>query len=237
MRAGLTPRTLTLYLADRMLDEGNNVVPIDGQPGTGKSTTALYLAWRLADVLGEEFDPETNTYVSREQYLAAIQGQLNGERRDGEIHHLDEGANVAYSREHSSRSNRRVKQIQQQVRVLGNTEFWCTPDFFMLDAELRENYVNARVLMIRKRVALIMRRARNPFTGEERWEQGKPWRVPDVPTLLPGVWAKYYAKAKGAKRRRMQEILDQEFTERPPAKRLRLREPTPIPPTPPTGEG
>lgn len=106
------------------------VVIIDGAEGSGKSS----VAFQLCHYLEKGWSPEDRVIIDYEDWLQFYEA---GQR--GCTYLLDEGGDLAFSRDAMSGQNKHVVRILQMARILNNIMIICCPSIHWLDKYLREH--------------------------------------------------------------------------------------------------
>lgn len=106
------------------------VVIIDGAEGSGKSS----LAFQLCHYLEPGWNPKERVIIDYEDWLQFYEA---GQR--GCTYLLDEGGDLAFSRDAMSGQNKHVVRILQMARILNNLMIICCPSIHWLDKYLREH--------------------------------------------------------------------------------------------------
>lgn len=116
----------------RALTDQNDdcVVIIDGLEGSGKSS----IAFQLCHYLEPGWDPQNRVIIDYEDWLQFYEA---GERKCTYL--LDEGGDLAFSRDAMSGQNKHVVRILQMARILNNIMIICCPSIHWLDKYLREH--------------------------------------------------------------------------------------------------
>lgn len=106
------------------------VIIIDGSEGSGKSS----LAFQLCHYLEKGWAPRDRVIIDYEDWLQFYEA---GQRRCTYL--LDEGGDLAFSRDAMSGQNKHVVRILQMARILNNIMVICCPSIHWLDKYLREH--------------------------------------------------------------------------------------------------
>lgn len=106
------------------------IIIIDGAEGSGKST----LAFRLCHALEHGWDPNERVIIDYDDWLEFYEAQYRGC-----VYLLDEGGDLAFSRDAMSGQNKHIVRILQMSRILNNIMVVCCPNLYWLDKYLREH--------------------------------------------------------------------------------------------------
>lgn len=107
------------------------VILIDGPEGSGKSTLAFFLCAAMEDF---KWNPEDRVIIDYEDWLEYYEAGIRGC-----TYLLDEGGDLAFSRDAMSGQNKHVVRILQMARILNNVVVICCPNKDWLDKYLREH--------------------------------------------------------------------------------------------------
>lgn len=182
-------------LAHRMQrDDRDNMIAIDGYEGTGKSAFALQLARAIAWKLGEDDLPIEHVLFDWSQWDEAFSFS-----RKRQIYVLDEGGNLALSRDAMSGGNKELLRILTQARQLNDTLIFCMPSFFWLDKYVREHRVSWWIHVEKRGEAIVLERAGNWRKGDTWFEEcGSVFRYGDLAKADPSYWHRYLKRKKEA---------------------------------------
>lgn len=116
----------------KSLTEQNDdaVIIIDGAEGSGKSS----LAFQLCHFLEPTWNPKERVIIDYEDWL-----EFYETGRRGCTYLLDEGGDLAFSRDAMSGQNKHIVRILQMARILNNIMIICCPSIHWLDKYLREH--------------------------------------------------------------------------------------------------
>lgn len=106
------------------------VIIIDGLEGSGKSS----LSFQLCHYLDPSWNPRDRVIIDYEDWLEFYEA---GDR--GKTYLLDEGGDLAFSRDAMSGQNKHVVRILQMARILNNIMVICCPSIHWLDKYIREH--------------------------------------------------------------------------------------------------
>ncbi len=106
------------------------LVIIDGFEGSGKSS----VAFQLCHYLEPGWNPQDRVIIDYEDWLQFYEA---GDR--GKTYLLDEGGDLAFSRDAMSGQNKHVVRILQMARILNNIMIVCCPSIHWLDKYIREH--------------------------------------------------------------------------------------------------
>lgn len=170
-------------LEARRKHDGHSVVGIQGEPGVGKSTLALFLALRL----NPEFTVK-QVHYSRNEWRDIVLADK------GQVFILDEGANVAMSRTWADRDQTKLMQLLNMIRQRNHTLIWCTPNLQRLDVVVREDLITHKINCVSRGQARILTKYLNrdgEHAGWKRWPGVITWKKLDWhPIWQPYVAAK-----------------------------------------------
>lgn len=174
----------TQSLDARRKNKGHNVVGIQGEPGSGKSTLGVTIALVLED----------GDFSTRNVYYD-MQGCLDiAKAPKGGVFLLDEGSKIAMNRTWQNRDQVQLMQLLNTIRQRHHTLIWATPNLKRLDVILREDLLSHRVNVIKRGLA----RVRTPHldrdgepNGWKTWHGYLTWASLDKHKFWPG-----YMKAK-----------------------------------------
>lgn len=107
------------------------IILIDGPEGAGKSSLAFYLCSALENF---HWRPEDRVIIDYEDWLEYYEAGVRGC-----TYLLDEGGDLAFSRDAMSGQNKHIVRILQMARILNNICVVCCPNIHWLDKYLREH--------------------------------------------------------------------------------------------------
>ena len=113
------------------------VVAVCGERGLGKSSFAI-LSSILLRRIGLSYSFSNNFYGS-EKTKEVLTEIVNSEKT---VYNFDEVINYGYSRNATTRINKRFANIFTMARKLNNVYFYCIPKFRKLDSDLRNDIVH-----------------------------------------------------------------------------------------------
>lgn len=123
-------RGMVAFLKSITQQNDDCVIIIDGAEGSGKSS----LAFQLCHALEKGWDPQERVIIDYEDWLQFYEA---GQRACTYL--LDEGGDLAFSRDAMSGQNKHVVRILQMARILNNIMVICCPSIHWLDKYLREH--------------------------------------------------------------------------------------------------
>lgn len=194
------------HLDSNMRKDQDNCIAYTGNPGSGKSNTALWDAILLNEMQGRRFDPEKETVFGFEDWNEVFQA-----RERQRVYLFDEAINTAFSRDASVREQKTFVKTMAQARILRSTIQLCLPYFQNLDPFFRNARVTIRVHMTRetdidipcsncgkahekRKATYLTRQSREDYyTGETvtYWNVAFEAYICPLRALRPQVWESY----------------------------------------------
>lgn len=189
-----------------MRRDQDNCLAYTGNPGSGKSNTALWDALLANEILGRTFNIDKDTIFGFDDWNGAF------EARERERFYLfDEAINTAFSRDASVREQKSFVKTMAQARILRSTVQLCLPYFQNLDPFFRNARVTIRVHMtrettydvpctncnhkheIRKATYLTRRTREDYYSGETitYWQRAFEAYICPLRILRPAIWERY----------------------------------------------
>lgn len=189
----LTFDEFAAFLHRRSGQDEDNVVAIDGYEGSGKSTLAIQLARAIQRLQGTDFPPE-HTIFDWSQW-----DEVFSFRDKRQVYILDEGGNLALSRDAMTGGNKEMVRILTQARQLNHTIIFCMPSFYWLDKYVREHRVKWWLHVEKRGEATLLERYNDWRRGETWFEDcNARFNFDDLAVLDPPYWAKYVAHKREA---------------------------------------
>lgn len=185
-------------MRNRVDDEYDNLVVIDGDEGVGKSNLAYIICKRI----DPDFDLETGYIYNLEEFLE----RLDQDKRRGRVFLFDEATNVANNRQWMESGNTAFTKILEMIRSRGHTIIMCIPHYGRLDKYVREWRVKFRLTACERTWDIRRERLRGYFelqiphrrkvidkgTGEERLVVNfKSYGFGRFPKVPKSVWDEY----------------------------------------------
>ncbi len=163
-----TMRSICNMFKDRLNNNFDCVVFIDGNRGLGKSTLAYRIAAivkgrRLKDPGSSNFDPWKDIVYSRVDVMKA----LATKKRD--VIFADEMVNVAYRRDFYVQDQKTLLKMLNMYRDSENLFLGCIPDFLILDKHIQQ-LVALRITVVRRGVAILHGPIRSLYKSD-------PWDI------------------------------------------------------------
>lgn len=189
------------HLAFNAINDGDNLVVIDGDERSGKSALAWRITQDLSKRLGElskkkhDFDADRDVILDWDDWTAAWDWhRLNA------IYLFDEGGNLAFSRDYSKAENKGLVKVLMQAGQLNTTMLFIIPNFNFLDRYLREHRTQIRIHVERRG---YKRGFATVQVVKKSWRMGTVWmedvfdlRYADVDK--DDQWERYQSKKRRA---------------------------------------
>lgn len=194
------------HLIDNMDRDQDNCLAYTGNPGSGKSNTALWDAVLANEQMGRSFDVERDTVFGFDDWNGAFEA-----RARKRFYLFDEAINTAFSRDASVREQKAFVKTMAQARILRSTVQLCLPYFQNLDPFFRNARVTIRVHMTResmtdvpcghcggrherRKATYLTRKTREDYYSGETttyWQRAfEAWVCP-LRLLRPRLWETY----------------------------------------------
>ena len=137
----------------------DNLIPVDGGTGVGKSTIAIKLCVKGC----EWFDLERDIIYSRDELLRWIDTA-----KPGSWCVVDEAVNMLFKRDFAAKAQKFLLRVLDMCRDKNLTIFMCIPNFWALDKHILEGRVRLRVHVASTGFAFMWLPSGNPF-APDRW--------------------------------------------------------------------
>lgn len=125
-------------LKENIRDKRQNVIPVVGGTGSGKSMTTL----RLIKLMDPYWRIEPNMVYT----ASDLAGKLARRNEANPITMMDEGSIILNSKNTMTRENKTITVLFDTMRSLGWTTFLDIPQFSTLDKSVREFHANYLVM-------------------------------------------------------------------------------------------
>ncbi len=152
-------KELTETLNETARTDKDNLVPIDGQTGSGKSTLGIELCIKGCPW----FDLDRDILYSRQELMDWI-----NTTKPGSWALADEAVNMLFKRDFASKAQKFLLRILDMCRDRNLTILMCIPNFWALDKHVLEGRVRMRIFVAKTGLAFMWKPSNNPFTPD-RW--------------------------------------------------------------------
>jgi hypothetical protein len=149
---------LTKTLNETAQTDRDNLIPIDGPTGSGKSTLGIELCIKGCPW----FDMENDILYSRQELMDWISNA-----RPGSWALADEAVNILFKRDFASKAQKFLLKILDMCRDRNLTIFMCIPNFWALDKHILEGRVRLRIYIAKTGLAFLWKPSGNPFTPDK----------------------------------------------------------------------
>ena len=140
----------------------DNLIPIDGATGSGKSTLGLKMC--LAGC--SWFDMEKDILYSREELIEWVTTA-----KPGSWALADEAVNMLFKRDFAAKAQRFLLRILDMCRDRNLTILMCIPNFWALDSHVRQGRVRLRIYVAMTGRAFMWKPDTNPFADDRWWKK------------------------------------------------------------------
>jgi len=150
---------LTDLLKKTAATDKDNLIPIDGLTGAGKSTFGVKACKKGCPW----FDMERDILYSRQEVINWVTTA-----KQGSWGLADEAVNILFKREFAAKQQKFLIKILDMCRDRNLTLFMCIPNFWALDKHVLEGRVRLRVHVARTGFIFMWKPSNNPF-APDRW--------------------------------------------------------------------
>jgi hypothetical protein len=137
----------------------DNLVPVDGGTGTGKSTLALKMCRKGCDW----FDMEKDILYSRQEIMEWISSA-----KPGSWGLADEAVNALFKRDFGTKDQKFLLKLLDMCRSRNLTLLLCIPNFWALDSHILQGRVRLRIHVFKTGAAYLWKPSGNPF-APDKW--------------------------------------------------------------------
>jgi len=150
---------LTNLLVKTAETDKDNLIPIDGLTGAGKSTFGIKACRKGCPW----FDMNKDILYSRQEVTNWVTTA-----KVGSWGLADEAINILFKREFAAKQQKFLLKILDMCRDRNLTLFMCIPNFWALDKHVLEGRVRLRVHVARTGLIFMWKPSNNPF-APDRW--------------------------------------------------------------------
>jgi hypothetical protein len=140
----------------------DNLVPIDGATGSGKSTLGLKMCIEGCPW----FDMDKDILYSREELIEWVTTA-----RPGSWGLADEAVNMLFKRDFAAKAQKFLLRILDMCRDRNLTILMCIPNFWALDSHIRQGRVRLRIYVAMTGRAFMWKPDTNPFADDRWWKK------------------------------------------------------------------
>lgn len=137
----------------------DNLIPIDGTTGSGKSTLGIKMCVKACPW----FDMEKDILFSRKELIDWVTTA-----RPGSWCLADEAVNMLFKRDFASKDQKFLLRILDMCRDRNLTVLMCIPNFWALDRHVLEGRVRLRIHIAKTGIAFMWKPDPNPF-AQDKW--------------------------------------------------------------------
>lgn len=141
---------LVIRLAKRTKADMQNVIIVEGETGSGKSSLALNLCVDLARKMGKTFDLQRD-YI----YSATDMWKKLADPNASPITLIDEGTITIASNNAMRGDDKQMASLFDTMRSRGWTTFICTPSFHRINSTIRKDHATFKLRCTPKNDPLI----------------------------------------------------------------------------------
>jgi hypothetical protein len=153
---------IVTLLNDTARRDKDNLIPIDGATGSGKSTLGLKMC--LAGC--PWFDMEKDILYSRDELVEWVTTA-----KPGSWALADEAVNMLFKRDFATKAQKFLLRILDMCRDRNLTILMCIPNFWALDAHVRQGRVRLRIYVAMTGRAFMWKPDTNPFADDRWWKK------------------------------------------------------------------
>lgn len=140
----------------------DNLIPIDGATGAGKSTLGLKMC-----IAGcPWFDMERDILYSRDELINWVTTA-----RPGSWALADEAVNMLFKRDFAAKAQKFLLRILDMCRDRNLTILLCIPNFWALDSHVRQGRIRLRIYVAMTGRAFMWKPDTNPFADDRWWKK------------------------------------------------------------------
>lgn len=140
----------------------DNLIPIDGATGAGKSTLGLKMCLEGCPW----FDMERDILYSREELIEWVTTA-----KPGSWGLADEAVNMLFKRDFAAKAQKFLLRILDMCRDRNLTILMCIPNFWALDSHVRQGRVRLRIYVAMTGRAFMWKPDTNPFADDRWWKK------------------------------------------------------------------
>jgi len=140
----------------------DNLIPIDGATGSGKSTLGLKMCLTGCPW----FDMEKDILYSREELIEWVTTA-----KPGSWALADEAVNMLFKRDFAAKAQKFLLRILDMCRDRNLTILMCIPNFWALDSHVRQGRVRLRIYVAMTGRAFMWKPDTNPFADDRWWKK------------------------------------------------------------------
>ena len=137
----------------------DNMIPVDGGTGTGKSTLALKMCRKACPW----FDMQRDILYSRDEIMEWI-----ATAQPGSWGLADEAVNALFKRDFGTKGQKFLLKILDMCRSRNLTLLLCIPNFWALDSHILQGRVRLRIHVNSTGHAFLWKPSGNPF-APDKW--------------------------------------------------------------------